>query len=402
MPRGAWFLAEQPGVVNTIICDDAFAALRRLPDESVHLAITSPPYWNMVDYGVAGQIGHTTYERYIADLLAVWRETQRVLVPNGKLCINTPIMPVPKRVDGSTHTRQLKNINHDIECSILYGWPVCGRDGRPAGGGAETLDTASRRQGQAGFSAREDGGPGPRAEAGAEFHPPNPPLSRGGDGRCPLAGASGSVASLAGASGSREGLPPCGLTRYSLFIWQKQTTEKMFGSYPYPPNIYEDNTIEFINVFVKPGRPRKLSRAIKEASRLTQKQWLNLTMQVWPIYPADVSRGRGHPAPFPPALPQRLIAMYTFRAVPEEGFDGDIVLDMFNGTGSTCAVAKAMGRQYIGVDVNPEYCEAARRRIEAAGEFDPASMMLERVRMTRKATKRRSDEATKRRSDEAT
>lgn len=302
---------------NTIICEDALSALRRLPDESVHLAITSPPYWNMVDYGVAGQIGQTTYERYIADLLAVWRETERVLTPNGKLCINTPIMPVPKRVDGSTHTRQLKNINNDIECSMLYGWPAVERDGHPAG-------------------AR---------------------------------------------------LPACGFTRYSLFIWQKQTTEKMFGSYPYPPNIYEDNTIEFINVFVKPGKPRKLPPAVKEASRLTQKEWLNLTMQVWPIYPADVSRGKGHPAPFPPALPARLIAMYTFRAVPAEGFDGDIVLDMFNGTGSTCAVAKGMGRRYIGIDANPEFCEIARRRVEAAGGFDPASMMLERVRMTRKGTR---------------
>jgi hypothetical protein len=44
----------------------------------------------------------------------------------------------------------------------------------------------------------------------------------------------------------------------------------MFGSYPYPPNIYEDNTIEFINVFVKEGSPQIIAREIKEYSKITQ------------------------------------------------------------------------------------------------------------------------------------
>jgi DNA modification methylase len=296
-------------VVNTILCQDALSALRRLPAASVQLAITSPPYWDMVDYGPAGQIGQSSYERYIADLLAVWREAARVLAPNGKLCINTPILPVPKAVDGSAHTRQLKNVNTDIESSILRGWDC---------------------------------------------------------------------------EGDRYG--PVGLTRYSLFVWAKQTTEKMFGSYPYPPNLYEDNTIEFINVFVKPGPPRKRSKAIKDASKLTQAQWLNLTMQVWPMYPADVGRQKGHPAPFPVVLPERLILMYTFRAVPDEGFDGDIVLDMFSGTGTTCVAAKALGRRYIGIDLNAEFCETARRRL--AEDCECVDWMLERVRMGRKKGQR--------------
>ena len=45
------------------------------------------------------------------------------------------------------------------------------------------------------------------------------------------------------------------LQRDSLFIWQKQTSKMMFGSYPDPGNIIENNTIEFINVYVKPGKP---------------------------------------------------------------------------------------------------------------------------------------------------
>ncbi|GAI42770.1 unnamed protein product, partial [marine sediment metagenome] len=168
------------------------------------------------------------------------------------------------------------------------------------------------------------------------------------------------------------------LQRYGLFVWQKQTSTKMFGSYPYPPNIYEDNTIEFINVFVKAGRPPSLPKAAKEPSKLTQQEWRNLTMQVWPIYPEDVSRSGGHPCPFPVVLPQRLIMMYTFGRSPETDFAGDIVLDMFNGTGATCVAARALHRNWIGIDIHPGYCGIARNRVEHEG-VDPHAVMLQRV-----------------------
>lgn len=282
--------------VNSIVTDDAVHALKQLPDECVHLAVTSPPYWNMVDYGVEGQIGQTDYEQYLHDLLEVWRQTFRVLVQNGKLAIVTPIMPITKNAINDQHTRHLKNISSDIEHSILR-----------------------------------------------------------------------SVK---------------GLHRFSLFVWQKQTTEKMFGSYPYPPNIYEDNTIEFINVYVKEGVPVPLPAEAKEPSKLTQEEWRNLTMQVWPMYPEDVKRSGGHPCPFPVTLPLRLVKMYTFRKAPDVGFEGDIVLDMFNGTGATCVAARASGRNWIGVDLNPQYCEVARRRIMHE-QVDSHAIMLERARVKR-------------------
>ena len=278
--------------LNKIINEDALCALRRLPDECIALAVTSPPYWNVKDYGVDGQVGHTSYANYIDDLVPVWRETLRVLIPNGKLAIVAPIMPLSKKVANDHHTRRLKNIAGDIEQSILS--------------------------------------------------------------------------------------EVSGLLRFSLFVWQKQTSVKMFGSYPYPPNIYEDNTTEFINVFVKEGKPPSISRKVKEASKITQEQWRNLTMQVWPMYPEDVKRAGGHPAPFPVVLPQRLIMMYSFRRAPEVGFDGDIVLDMFNGSGSTCVAAKALGRNFIGIDLNASYCQIARRRL-LCEHPDPDAIFLERV-----------------------
>ncbi|MBX3029327.1 MAG: site-specific DNA-methyltransferase [Chloroflexi bacterium] len=292
LPKGARWPAD---AVNSIVESDAAAALRGLPDSCVALAITSPPYWDIVDYQAEGQIGvGQTYEAYLADLLAVWRETERVLIPNGKLAIVTPVMPIRKDVIGDQHTRHLKNIGSDIEHTIL-----------------DALD----------------------------------------------------------------------LKRFGLFIWQKQTTTKMFGSYPYPPNIYEDNTIEFIHVFVKDGAPPSPPDGAKEASKITQEEWRNLTMQVWNMYPADVKRAQ-HPAPFPVVLPQRLIRMYTFATNPDTGFAGDLVLDPFAGSGSTCVAARALGRNWIGIDLNPEYCRIARDRARYE-RVNSTEMMLEWPRVRR-------------------
>jgi site-specific DNA-methyltransferase (adenine-specific) len=108
----------------------------------------------------------------------------------------------------------------------------------------------------------------------------------------------------------------------------------MFGSYPYPPNIYEDNTIEFINVYVKGSAPPVIPKEAKEPSKLSQEEWRNLSMQIWPMYPEDVKRAGGHPAPFPTVLPQRLILMYSFRAVPEVDFEATSFW--------TCSTAQAL------------------------------------------------------------
>ena len=60
-----------------------------IPDKSVHLVITSPPYWQLKDYGTEKQIGfHESYESYINNLNLVWKECLRVLHPGCRLCIN--------------------------------------------------------------------------------------------------------------------------------------------------------------------------------------------------------------------------------------------------------------------------------------------------------------------------
>jgi DNA modification methylase len=90
-----------------------------------------------------------------------------------------------------------------------------------------------------------------------------------------------------------------------------------------------------------------------------------------------VPRLEGHPAPFPEALPNRLIAMYTFRAAPEHGFAGDIVLDPLAGSGTTCVAARRLGRRFLGIDLNPDFCRLAAERV-AATEIAPRVLMARR------------------------
>jgi len=63
----------------------------------------------------------------------------------------------------------------------------------------------------------------------------------------------------------------------------------------------------------------------------------------------------GHPAPFPEELPYRLIQLYTF--------EGDVVLDPFCGSGTTCIAALKTGRHFVGFDIYEDYVNLARRRI---------------------------------------
>jgi site-specific DNA-methyltransferase (adenine-specific) len=63
--------------------------MAELADNSVHLAITSPPYWQLKDYGTNNQIGfHDSYENYINNLNLVWKECYRALHNGCRLCVN--------------------------------------------------------------------------------------------------------------------------------------------------------------------------------------------------------------------------------------------------------------------------------------------------------------------------
>ena len=73
----------------TLWCGDVREALAKLPDSSVDCVVTSPPYWGLRDYGVDGQIGlEATPLEYVAGMVEVLREVRRILTPHGTLWLN--------------------------------------------------------------------------------------------------------------------------------------------------------------------------------------------------------------------------------------------------------------------------------------------------------------------------
>ena len=75
--------------MSKIINSDALDALRKLPDSCCRTCITSPPYYGLRDYGADGQIGlEDTPDRYIENLVRIFREVRRVLKDDGTLWVN--------------------------------------------------------------------------------------------------------------------------------------------------------------------------------------------------------------------------------------------------------------------------------------------------------------------------
>ena len=238
-------------------------------DESIRLIITSPPYFNAKNYDHQDQIGlnSNSYAKYISSMNPVWRECFRVLKPNGKLCINSPILPMDKQTMSTHHNRDYLNINNDIENNILNT---------------------------------------------TEFF------------------------------------------RYDLIIWDKGSTDQlMMGSYPHPPNFYGLNTIEFINIFVKDGKPEKIDNKTKNKSKLSKDEWRKYISSIWKFPP---EHDRAHPAPFPVELPFRLIKLFSFT--------NDIILDPFMGSGTTALAAKMVERHFLGYELNKNYIKLGEKRLK--------------------------------------
>ena len=147
---------------------------------------------------------------------------------------------------------------------------------------------------------------------------------------------------------------------YDVYIWNRTNPSKrlMFGSYPYPRNFYAQNTIEFISVYVKGGlSENNVSISVKEKSRLSEKEWVEFTKQIWNIpipNKNDIAFGK-HPAIMPEEIVKRCIKLFSFV--------GDVVLDPFAGSGTTLKVAQEMGRFFIGYEICKAYKEIIENKI---------------------------------------
>lgn len=139
-------------------------------------------------------------------------------------------------------------------------------------------------------------------------------------------------------------------------IWNKASSASpstAWGSWLSAANPILRDIHEYILVFSKEAFNRK--KDPKRKSTISRDEFLELTKSVW-TFRAESARKIGHPAPFPVELPYRLTQLYSY--------EGDVVLDPFVGSGSTCIAARKANRHYVGYDTNKEYVELARKRIK--------------------------------------
>ena len=255
------------GTYHKIINGDS-RQMNELKDESIHLVVTSPPYWQLKDYGSEQQIGfHDDYETYINHLNLTWKECHRVLHKGCRLCIN-----IGDQFARSVYYGRYKII--PIHTEIIK---FC-----------ETV--------------------------GFDFM--------------------GSI------------------------IWQKTTTmnttggASIMGSFPYPRNGIVKLDFEYILLFKKQGTAPKPTQEQKELSVMTTEQWNTFFSGHWYISGA---RQDNHLAMFPEELPKRLIKMFSFA--------GENVLDPFLGSGTTSLVAKSLGRNSCGYEINPDFIPVIQQKL---------------------------------------
>lgn len=117
------------------------------------------------------------------------------------------------------------------------------------------------------------------------------------------------------------------------------------GSYPFPNNCHTPSEFEYILHFRKNGKKVKVSKEIKEKSRLSKDRWYEISSQIWNV---NNTRNPKHPAVFPLEIPKRLIEGWSFK--------GDIVLDPFAGVGNTAIAAKKLERRSLSIEISSYYC----------------------------------------------
>lgn len=297
--------------MNTILTGDALTVLRTLPAASVQVCVTSPPYWGLRDYGVPGQIGaEKTPAEYIAKLVAIFAEVRRVLRDDGTCWLNLGDTFINAKgmahgVDPKQRARRFGLRPNDVSVPGYKRKDLAGIPWRTA------------------FALQDDGW---YLRSDIVWNKPN--------------AMPDSVTDRPTRSHEYIFLLAKSLRYfYNGYAVLEPSTERASG-----------------NVRRKVANGRSGHRpayhfgaSIPWTPSGNERQ----RRTVWTI--ATKPYKGTHFAVFPPELP-RICILAGSRA-------GDVVLDPFAGSGTTLAVARSLGRGFIGVELNGDYKTLSDKRI---------------------------------------
>ena len=139
-------------------------------------------------------------------------------------------------------------------------------------------------------------------------------------------------------------------------LWEKNNYNCKYtawGSWKSPSNPYLKYTWEFVEVFCK-GDLKKPGQ--REDIDITGDEFKKWVVSKWSIAPERKMKKYGHPAMFPGELAERVLKLFSYK--------NDLILDPFNGVGTTTYVAKKLERRYCGIDISRKYCNVAKTRLD--------------------------------------
>ncbi|MEG8947033.1 DNA-methyltransferase [Rosettibacter firmus] len=144
-----------------------------------------------------------------------------------------------------------------------------------------------------------------------------------------------------------------GFKYHSTIVWNEQNISRRtaWGSWLSASAPYVIAPVEMIVVLYK-KKWKKISGSKK--SDITKSEFIEWTNGVW-NFMGESKKRIGHPAPFPLELPKRCIKLFSYV--------GDIILDPFLGSGTTLIACNLTNRKGIGIEVDKNYCELAKKRI---------------------------------------
>ena len=152
-----------------------------------------------------------------------------------------------------------------------------------------------------------------------------------------------------------------GLIWKGEIIWEKNNYNCKYctwGSWKSPSSPYLKYSWEFVEIFCKNSLKKEGEKNNIDIEAEEFKKWV---YGKWSIAPERNMKKYKHDAMFPEELVKRLLKLFSYK--------NDIVLDPFNGAGTTTKVAKQLNRKFIGIDISEEYCKTAESRINEVKEL---------------------------------
>jgi len=140
-------------------------------------------------------------------------------------------------------------------------------------------------------------------------------------------------------------------------LWEKNNYNCKYtawGSWKSPSNPYLKYTWEFVEVFCKGTLKKSGDSSKADISGDEFKKWV---YGKWSIAPERRMKEFDHPAMFPEELATKVLKLFSYQ--------DDIILDPFNGVGTTTLVASLNNRRYLGIDISEEYCKKAKERLDS-------------------------------------